>query len=110
MRAALREARIVAAVAEPVAESVRCEGLPPLGHQECEITGRARVDDLRQLRKDRDFDRLLFGALLDRHEFYPTVAHMLATELHNIASPDTEVEHQRERQPRLGADRVVCLE
>src|SRR5579885_282452 len=112
MRAALRQSGLITTRAEPAAESVGSKWPALRSHEECQIANRTFVDDLGQRRQYR-FLRCCASSVpsLLRHEANPSVVgEMLPAEAHEIAAADAEKQQQRQRQTRLGADRVPRFE
>jgi len=99
--ATLRLPRLVAAVAEPIAEAGDRERLTEARNQERQIAGRAPGDDVCQDRQDRF---LRYGAApvarLCRHNALPSRLDVLATKHDDITAADAEIEEQGKRQAR----------
>lgn len=111
VRRAMREARFIAAFAEPVAEAVRGEGLAELGDEEGEVANLCRRKLGCQLGQQRDRERhRLALAVLYLREGDPAVLNMLRAERDNIRTALAGVEQQSKRKPRLAARLVPLLE
>ena len=102
---------LVALLAEPVAESVRGEGLAEGRDEEGEVAGGCGVQHRLQLRQDRDGEGDGFAvAVLGLGQGDPAVLDVLRPEPDDVRPPLPRVEHERQRQPWLAADRVMVLE
>ena len=107
----MRQPGLVTPRPKPIAESCCRERLAVLGHEERQIAGRASRDDVGEDRQHRLLRRLQsLVARLSRHHAQPAVFDVLTPQRHDIAAAHAEKEQEREREPRLGADRVPLLE
>ena len=97
---------LLAGEPEPCSKALLHHRPAALSADEGEIAGFACVNDSGKFRQKRDYDRR-FG--LFRPERDHAVFDMLASQLHDVAAPETGKEQQCERQSFPRADRPACL-
>src|SRR5262245_31311536 len=106
MRAAMMQAGGVALLAEPIAETGGAERLAVLGDKECEIVVRRVGNDRRQLVVNGNVEHHAGLFLLDVDG---VIADVLPSHAHRVAATLAEIEQQRQREPRLGTNRMPAL-
>src|SRR4051794_26734145 len=111
MRRTVRQSRLIAPGAEPIAETSGGERTAQGRHKERQIPTWGGIDDALQLGKNRQHQRdRLAVAVLELREMQPAIAHVLPTEAHHIAATLPREQEKCEREPSLGPNRMPRLE
>lgn len=103
--------RRVTLLAEPVAEAIRGERFAERRDEEGQVAGGRGGDDYLQFGQDRDGEGDgLAVAVLCLGQSDPALLDVLRAEPDDVRPPLPGIEHERQRQSRLAADRVILLE